>query len=146
MFRLSLIVGLLLCVSVHADDYREPQPVIKILEKLQSESTPDGVANGGTADSDVFYLGRSEYFSVEALVSSTNAVTYDLLFLYEKPDGTFVADPDGDIVSAHTAGYDVHSLSPDYFARGFKIRLTNNDTSYIDAELYLHRDSPRRLK
>jgi hypothetical protein len=141
-----LMALLLATAGWAADDSRESASFIKILEKLQSESTPDGIANAGTADSDVFYLGKSEYFSAEVTVTSTNAITYDLVLMYEDANGTFIVDPDGDIVSAHTQTFDFHTLSPDYTTRGLKIRVTNNDTSYIDAEVYLHRDSPARLK
>lgn len=138
----TLALAAILACGVYADDTRESQAIIKIL--TVDDTTWAG--SSGTVTTDEFFLGKSEFFSAEVAVTTTGTTTYDMILQYKKNDGSWVDDPDGDQVTAETDDWDVHTLAIDYFARAFRLKLTNDDTSYADVDVFLHRDSARRLK
>jgi hypothetical protein len=96
--------------------------------------------SGGTATSEQFYLGKSEYFSIETLVTTTGTANYDLIAQFKGMDGTWRDDPDGDIVTANSNAWDLVTLSLDYYTNPIRLKLTNDDTSYIDARIVVHRN------
>lgn len=140
MNKALLLVAILgLAPAAVAEDSRES------VAQLVIEDATSVLGSSATETTDEFFLGRSEYFSAEVLVSS-GTPNYDLILQFKKLDGTWVDDPDGDVATGATAAWDLHTLSPDYFTRALRLKITNDDGSAATFTVVLHRDSPRRLK
>lgn len=141
----SLILSLALAIFLaplasaqYTDTKDEGQALLQVIDESL-------LATSGVATSDEFYLGKSEYFSVEMIASATGSVNYDLILQYEKADGSGWADDEnGDLVTAGSDAWKIIDLTASYTTKKLRLKLTNDDSGALTAAGYLHRDAPRR--